>query len=406
MKIGYILNTYPAPSHSFIRREIRALERRGIAVQRFAMRPFDGDLPDPQDREEQAATDYVLARGLPALIRGIFLAGLQNPLGIYKALFLALKVSRGSEAGLFKHLIYFLEAAYVAVQVGAQRIDRLHAHFGTNAATVAMLVSEITGKPFSFTVHGPEEFDKPAALALKTKLEKADFTVAISSYGRSQLCRLVDYRIWPRIKVVHCGIEPQHYESARPLPVTRPITLVNIGRFVEQKGQLILVEAMAEVARRGVDVKLVLVGDGPLRRPMERAIAQSGLGHRIEITGWLDEAGVRRELENAHALVLPSFAEGLPMVVMEAMVSARPCIATWVAGTPELMQDGRTGWLVPAGDPMALAEAITELATCPEDKLKRMATTARARVLMRHNIDTEAAKLAALFTQRPRTQPV
>ena len=122
--------------------------------------------------------------------------------------------------------------------------------------------------------------------------------------------------------------------------------------------------------------------------------------------GWLDEAGVRRELENAHALVLPSFAEGLPMVVMEAMASARPCIATWVAGTTELMQDGRTGWLVPAGDAMALAEAITELATCPEDKLKRMATTARARVLMRHNIDSEAAKLAGLFSQRPRTQPL
>jgi len=406
VKIGYILNTYPSPSQSFIRREMRALERRGVAVQRFAMRPFEGDLPDPQDREEKAATDYVLAKGLGALIWSVFTMGLQNPVRIYKALFLALQASRGSEAGLFKHLIYFLEAAYVAGQVTAQGIDRLHAHFGTNAATVAMLVAEITGKPFSFTVHGPEEFDKPAALALKTKLEKADFTVAISSYGRSQLCRLVDYRVWPRIKVVHCGIEPQHYDSARPLPITRPITLVNIGRFVEQKGQLILVEAMAEVARRGVEVKLKLVGDGPLRRPLERAIAQSGLGHRIELTGWLDEAGVRRELENAHALVLPSFAEGLPMVVMEAMVSARPCIATWVAGTPELMQDGRTGWLVPAGDAMALAEAITELATCPEDKLKRMATTARARVLVRHNIDTEAAKLAALFTQRPRTQPV
>lgn len=406
MKIGYILNTYPSPSQSFIRREMRALERRGVAVQRFAMRPFEGDLPDPQDREEKAATDYVLAKGLGALIWSVFTMGLQNPVRIYKALFLALQASRGSEAGLFKHLIYFLEAAYVAGQVTAQGIDRLHAHFGTNAATVAMLVAEITGKPFSFTVHGPEEFDKPAALALKTKLEKADFTVAISSYGRSQLCRLVDYRVWPRIKVVHCGIEPQHYDSARPLPITRPITLVNIGRFVEQKGQLILVEAMAEVARRGVEVKLKLVGDGPLRRPLERAIAQSGLGHRIELTGWLDEAGVRRELENSHALVLPSFAEGLPMVVMEAMVSARPCIATWVAGTPELMQDGRTGWLVPAGDAMALAEAITELATCPEDKLKRMATTARARVLVRHNIDTEAAKLAALFTQRPRTQPV
>ncbi|MFN4098612.1 MAG: glycosyltransferase [Pararhodobacter sp.] len=406
MKIAYILNTYPAPSQSFIRREMRALERRGIAVQRFAMRAHDGELPDPADRDEKAATEYVLARGLGAMLWAMVIVGLRAPLRVGQALILTLKASRGSEAGLFKHLIYFLEAAYLARRLGDLRIDRMHAHFGTNSATVAMLAAEMTGKPFSFTVHGPEEFDKPAAIALPLKLQKCDFAVAISSFGRSQLCRLVDYRVWPRIKVVHCGIEPQNYESARPFPASRPISLVNIGRFAEQKGQLILIEAMAEVARRGVDVRLVLVGDGPMRKPLERAIAQSGLGHRVTLTGWLNEAGVRREIEAAHALVLPSFAEGLPMVVMEAMVSARPVIATWVAGVPELMQDGRTGWLVPAGDAMALAEAITDLVTSSDDKLRRMGTTARARVLMRHNIDTEAAKLAGHFTQRPRTQPL
>ena len=406
MKIGYILNTYPSPSQSFIRREMRALERRGVAIQRFAMRPFDGDLPDPADRDEKKSTEYVLARGLQAMLWALFVVGLQSPMRVYRALFLALKASRGSEAGLFKHLVYYLEAAYVTRRLTELGIDRMHAHFGTNSATVAMLAAEMSGKPFSFTVHGPEEFDKPAAIALPLKLQKADFIVAISSFGRSQLCRLVDYRIWPRIRVVHCGIEPQHYDAARPYPTTRPMKLVNIGRFVEQKGQLVLVEAMAEVARRGVDVKLSLVGDGPMRRPLERAIAQSGLGHRIEITGWLDEAGVRREIDGAHALVLSSFAEGLPMVVMEAMVTARPVIATWIAGVPELVQDGRTGWMVPAGDVGALVDAITELATASDDKLRRMGTTGRARVLMRHNIDVEAGKLAALFAQRPRTQPV
>ena len=406
MKIGYILNTYPSPSQSFIRREMRALERRGVAVQRFAMRPFEGDLPDPADREEKQATEYVLAQGFWAMLWALFVVGLQAPFRVWRALGLALKASRGSEAGLFKHLVYFLEAAYITRRLGELQIDRMHAHFGTNATSVAMIAAEMSGKPFSFTVHGPEEFDKPMAIALPLKLQKAEFTVAISSYGRSQLCRLVDFRLWSRIKVVHCGIEPQNYESACPFPTKRPMTLVNIGRFVEQKGQLILVEAMAEVTRRGVDVKLVLVGDGELRRPLERAIAQAGLGHRITITGWLDEAGVRREIETAHALVLPSFAEGLPMVVMEAMVSARPVIATWIAGVPELVQVGRTGWLVPAGDATALADAITELATSPDDKLRRMGTTARARVMVRHNIDTEVGKLAALFCQRPRTQPL
>lgn len=401
MKIGYILNTYPAPSHSFIRREIRALERRGLAVQRFAMRPFDGALPDPTDREEAAATDHVLSHGFAAMLWAVFLVGLRAPLRIYRALGLALIAARRSEAGLIKHLIYFFEAAYVARRVVALNIDRLHAHFGTNAATVAMLTSEMTGKPYSFTVHGPEEFDKPAAIALALKIRRADFVVAISSYGRSQLCRLVDYRHWARIKVVHCGVEPGHYDTARPLPTTRPVTLVNVGRFSEQKGQMLLIEAMAEVQRRGVEVRLELVGDGEMRRTIERAIAQAGLGHCVTLTGWLDEAGVRRAIDAAHGLVLPSFAEGLPMVVMEALVAARPVIATWVAGIPELMQDQRTGWLVPAGDAMALAEAITDLATSTDEKLRRMGTTGRARVLMRHNIDVEAGKLAALFTQRP-----
>ncbi len=406
MKIGYVLNTYPSPSQSFIRREMRALERRGLAVQRLAMRPFDGALPDPADREEAAVTEYVIARGVAAMIWAVFLVGLRAPVAIWRALFLAIKASRGSEAGVLRHLVYFLEAAYVARRVAELRIDRMHAHFGTNATTVAMLAAEMTGKPFSFTVHGPEEFDKPAAIALPLKIRRADFTVAISSYGRSQLCRLVDYRYWSRIRVVHCGIEPQNFDAPRPMPLTRPVTLVNIGRFAEQKGQLLLIEAMAQVARRGVEVRLVLVGDGPMRVPLERAIAHAGLGHRVELTGWLDEAGVRRAIEESHALVLPSFAEGLPMVVMEAMAAARPVIATWVAGVPELMQDGRTGWLVPAGDAQALAEAITELATTPDDKLRRMGTTGRGRVLMRHNIDVEAAKLAGMFAQRPRTQPV
>lgn len=405
MKIAYVLNTYPAPSHSFIRREIRALERRGEVVTRIAMRPFDGELVDQGDREEAELTNYVLARGFLAMLMAVFATGLRKPLGIWRALALTIRTARGSEAGYLKHLIYFLEAAVVARLVGENRADRMHAHFGTNSTTVAMLASAMSGVPYSFTVHGPEEFDKPGAISLGLKIERADFTVAISSFGRSQLCRQVDYQHWPSIRVVHCGIEPQHYDTSRPMPTTHPFTMVNVGRFSEQKGQLILIEAMAEVARRGIDVRLVLVGDGELRRPIERVIKREGLGDRVTLTGWLDETGVRAQIESAHALVLPSFAEGLPMVVMEAMVSARPVIATWIAGIPELMQDGKTGWMVPAGDIGRMADAICELAVTNFDTLRRMGSVGRARVLMRHNIDTEAAKLAAHFAQRPRTHP-
>lgn len=405
MKIGYILNTYPAPSQSFIRREIRALERQGLTIHRLAMRPFDGPLADPGDRIESTRTEYVLAAGVWALLWAVFLAGLRRPLGVWAALALAIRIGRGSEAGLIRHLVYFLEAAQVARRATELRLDRLHAHFGTNSTAVAMLANVMGAPPYSFTVHGPEEFDKSTAIALGEKTARADFTVGISSFGRSQLCRRVPYTIWPHIHVVHCGIETEHYTQVLPLPDMRPLRLVAVGRFAEQKGQLLLIDAMAEVVRRGVDVRLVLVGDGELRGPVEHAIARHGLGRHVELTGWLAESAVRHEIDAAHALVLPSFAEGLPMVVMEAMAAGRPVIATWVAGIPELVKPGRNGWLVPAGSTDALVDAITEAAMAGPEVLAKMGKTARACALTRHDIDTEAAKLAALFAQRPRSQP-
>ncbi len=405
MKIGYILNTYPSPSHSFIRREIAALERRGISIHRMAMRPHDGPLPEAADRAEQARTDYVLEKGGLALVVALIAMFLRSPIRIASALGLALRIGRRSEAGLMRHLVYLLEAAWVARRASEMGLDRLHAHFGTNSAAVAMLAQAMGGPPYSFTVHGPEEFDKPAAISLGIKAERADFVVAISAFGRSQLCRWVPHRAWAHMQVVRCGIEPDAFADPTPLPASRPLVLVSVGRFVEQKAQLMLIDAFAEVIKLGVDARLVLIGDGPMRDAIERAVARHGLGRQVRLAGWLDEQGVRNELDRAHALVLPSFAEGLPVVLMEAMAAARPVIATWIAGIPELVRPGRAGWLVPAGDVEALVEAITDLSMTGQDKLVRMGRTARACALTAHDIDGQAGTLAALFAQRPRTQP-
>lgn len=405
MQIAYVLNTYPAPSHSFIRREIRALERRGLTVHRIAMRPHDGALVDPGDREEAAKTHYVLKASVLALLGTLWRTLLLRPVGMLRALRQAVRLGRRSEAGLAKHLIYWIEAAHVARRARALGAERLHAHFGTNAATVAMLAQPMGGPPYSFTVHGPEEFDKPGLIGLADKIAAADFTVAVSSYGRSQLARLVHPQLWRSLQVVHCGIEPEKFADPTPVPDGRPLRLVCVGRLAEQKGHLTLIEAMAQVARRDVPVELILVGDGPLRPLIERAIRRAELDASVFLTGWLDEAGVAAELAQAHGLVMPSFAEGLPVALMEAMVAMRPPIATWVAGIPELVQPGRNGWLVPPGDAEALAEAIVAMAMTPDEDLRRMGRSARARALTRHSIDTEAAKLATLFAQRPRTQP-
>lgn len=398
MTIAYVLNTYPQPSHSFIRRELTALEGAGTPVTRVAMRRPTMPLADPLDKAEEARTHYVLERGGLQLLTALLGAMLRAPFGFTRALALAFRMGRAAGGGRLRHLIYLAEAAYTARHCRAAGVQHIHAHFGTNAAAVALLVQALGGPGYSFTVHGPEEFDAPAALSLGDKIARSDFTVAISSYGRSQLCRWVGDTHWPRIRQVHCGIDPATFDDVTPVK-DGPLRLVSIGRFSEQKGQLVLIAAMAELVRRHPDARLHLVGDGEMRPQIEAAIAAHDLGSTVVLTGWLPEAGIRAELDAAHALIMPSFAEGLPMVIIEAMAMGRPVIATYVAGIPELVVPGKTGWLVPAGDSAALAAAADRLAEAGADQLTLMGQAGRARALERHDIHCEAAKLAAFFQQ-------
>jgi glycosyltransferase involved in cell wall biosynthesis len=144
---------------------------------------------------------------------------------------------------------------------------------------------------------------------------------------------------------------------------------------------------------------LVLAGDGEMRPDIEALIERLGLQPRVRITGWIGSGQVRDEIGAARALVLPSFAEGLPVVIMEAMALRRPVITTFVAGVPELVQAGANGWLVPAGDVEALTDAMAACLATDQETLARMGEAARARVLVRHDVDREAAKLAVLFGQ-------
>lgn len=393
MHIAYILNSYPQPSHSFIRREIRAIEAQGHTVTRLAMRPGDAPLVDVQDLEEAAATQYVLRAGALALLMATAKSALKAPARFFTALRLAIACGRRSEAGVLKHLIYLVEAAYVAQFCTGAGATHAHAHFGTNAAAVAMLSAALDGPEYSFTVHGPEEYDAPRALSLGEKVARSKFTVAITSYGRSQLSRWAGPAHWDKIKVVHCGIDPTRFPAPAPLP-DGPPRFVAIGRFVEQKGQLLAIGAMAELVQSEPDAHLTLIGDGEMRPQIEARIAALNLKGNITLTGWVDEARILSEFNGAHALLMPSFAEGLPMVIMEAMAAGRLVIATYIAGTPELVIPEQTGWMVPAGDATALASAMRALAQTKPTGRTQMAKAARARVLERHDANVEAAKLA------------
>lgn len=393
MKIAYLVNTYPRPSHTFIRREIQALERLGFEVHRFAMRSDRRNLKDAEDKAEDEITEHVLERNRLTLLLSALLWLLRHPLRSVTALDCTLRM--GARARLrLKHLFYFVEAVEITRRCAELGIRHLHAHFGTNSSTVACLAHILGGPRWSYTVHGPEEFDAPRALSLGEKSSRAAFSVAVSSYGRSQLCRWTPVEIWPRLKVIHCGIEPARFPAPAPLP--EKLRLVAIGRFSEQKGFPLLIQAVAQAARQHPGLRLTLVGDGELRGEIEAMIEELTLRRHVTLTGWLDETQIKTELNEAQALILPSFAEGLPMVVMEAMAAGRPVIATSIAGIPELVT-AETGWLVPAGDVQALADAIDTLAETPHARLLRMGQAARARVLIRHDVDREAAKLAQLI---------
>lgn len=396
MKIVCLVNTYPSPSHSFIGRELRALERRGVTVLRIAMRSDRGRLVDPADRAEDARTDHVLERGVRALLRASADAARAAPGAFARALALAWRCGARAEGGArLRHLVYLAEAAYVVRRCGAEGVSHVHAHFGTNAATVAMLAHALGGPGYSFTVHGPEEFDRPCALSLSDKIARARFTVAISAYGRSQLLRWAPAADWDRVHVVGCGIEPGSAVAPAPLP-DGPLHMVSIGRLAEQKGTLLALDALARARRTVPGLHLTLVGDGALRGAIEARIEALGLGAAVTMAGWLDQDGVARALARAHALLLPSFAEGLPVVLMEALAAGRPAISTFVAGIPELLTPD-CGWLVPAGDPEALAGAIISAARTPHETLAAMGVAGAARVRASHDIDAQAARLHALM---------
>jgi glycosyltransferase involved in cell wall biosynthesis len=263
---------------------------------------------------------------------------------------------------------------------------------------VAMLCREVGGPPYSFTAHGPEEFDRADALALGEKVKRAAFVVAVCNFGRSQLFRWSRLEDWKKVEVIRCGLGADLLK-APPSPAQVESRLVCVARFGEQKGHLLLLEASARLKKEGMDFQLILVGDGPMRQQLEARIHELGLDDRVRLTGWLSGKDVREAILASRALLLPSFAEGLPVVIMEALALGRPVVATYVAGVPELVEPG-CGWLVPAGSVDDLADAMRAVLRAQPGQLEQMGRVGARRVADKHDASREATKLAALFRQQ------
>lgn len=403
MTVAYLTNQYPHVSHSFIRREIAGLEALGMRVERFSIRSSSADLVDPADLAERAKTRVILDAGWFGLLVATIRALVAGPLGWLRAFGVSWKMERRSDRGVLRHLVYLAEACWLARELRGVNAIHLHAHFGTNPAAVALLSHILGGPKFSFTVHGPEEFDKPESLSLGLKINHAQAIIAVSHFGRSQLLRWSNPADWVKIHVVRCGVDAAFLKS-EPTAVPDVPRLVCIGRLSEQKGQLLLLEALRLIRKNGVQMQLVLAGDGPMRPAVEAYIQNHGLDDCVRITGWISNDEVRNELLAARALVLPSFAEGLPVVIMEALALGRPVISTYVAGIPELVRDGDSGWLVPAGSVHDLCTAIATALATPAESLNVMGRAGAARVAELHDAQANAKELAEIIGA-PKNRP-
>ena len=397
MIIAYLVNQYPKVSHSFIRREIAGVEAHGLTVKRYSVRSRASELVDPEDLAELKKTHILLEEGVLPLLLGCVLVAVTRLPRWLKASGLTLKLSqRHSERGLIPHLAYLVEACRLLQLCQKEGVDHIHAHFGTNSTTVAMLCHLLGGPTYSFTVHGPEEFDHPYELGLTEKIHHAAFVVAISSFGRSQLYRWCEYADWPKIQVVHCGLDSR-FSVGEPVAIPDVPNFVCVGRLCEQKGQSLLIEAMRQLVEDGYHPHLTLVGDGEMRPDIEALIQHYDLSSYVTITGWATTEQVRDYLLESRAMVLPSFAEGLPVVIMEALALGRPVISTYVAGIPELIETGMNGWLVVAGSVKDLVIAMKAAMDTPPEQLEMMGKASMVRVHQNHTAKTEAGKLVSLF---------
>ncbi len=395
MKIAYLTGEYPRATDTFIQREIAGLRKLGLEVFTSSIRRTGSEhLVGDEQRLEQAATFHVLetARNPLKLLKAHLRQLRDSPAHYVRALRLAISTAPAGLKGLLFNLFYFGEAGLFAEKMREWDVDHLHNHIATSSCTVAMLASELTGTPYSFTLHGPDIFFEPKRWRLDEKIAKARFVSCISHFCRSQAMMFSDPSHWQKLHIVHCGVEPERYASMTKAPGQR--SLLFVGRLAAVKGLPVLLDAMRSLSDTGVTLQVI--GDGPDRKALEALSQEYDLTDRVTFLGYRSQSEVSELLANADALVLPSFAEGVPVVLMEAMAAARPVIATQVAGVSELVETGISGLLCPPGDAQAMASAIRHVV---EDTkaAERMGEAGRAAVISEFNADIEAARLVTLL---------
>lgn len=394
--LAYLTGEYPKVSHTFILREVAALREQGWPVEACTIRRPDPKTIVGADQQAEAARTFgvIEAAKSPArLTRALIWALRRDPRAVARAARLAWAIRPpGIKAALWQGF-YLLEAIVLAHHLAGRGVVHLHNHFADSSGTVAMLAAEIGGIGFSMTMHGPALFYEPHRWRLDAKTARARFVACISHFCRGQAMHFSDPAHWDKLKIVHCGVVPDSYGRAPDAP--RGKRLIFVGRLAAVKGVPVLIEAFERLAARHPEARLEIVGDGPERARAEARVAERGLGHAVSFLGYQSAEAVSGLLARADCLVLPSFAEGVPVVLMEAMASGLPVVASRVAGVQELVEDGVSGFTVPAGDVETLVARLDQLLSDP-DLCERMGAAGRAKVRAEFDQGAEAVWLGQI----------
>jgi len=399
-RTAYLVSKYPDVSHTFILREVVALRDRGIAIDVASINscPPVAKLTQ-QERDEAGRTFYVKQQGIPGVLRAAFSQLLHRPAGVFKGFACALKLGALEPRHTLRCLAYFAEALILAQWMHERDLHHLHVHFATPAATVALILSTVAPVSTSITVHGPDEFYDVSAYSLRQKVEAARFVLAISFFAQSQLMKLVPGGFWHKFEISRLGVDTSVFQPLAHEDQTKPFTILCVGRLVSTKGQRILIEAVSRLAHEGRNLHLVLVGDGPDRTDLERLVAVKGLAATVELTGSINQDHIQQYYRDADVFALASFAEGIPVVLMEAMAMQIPCVSTRINGIPELIDDGINGLLVAPSDVDGLAAALARLMDSPDLRAK-LGVAARERVHEQYELAKSADHLAEIFRRR------
>jgi glycosyltransferase involved in cell wall biosynthesis len=396
-RLAYLLSQYPAISHTFFLKEVLALKQLDFQIETCSI-----NLPDraphlltKAEADEALLTYYVKSGSYWGVARTLLAVLLVHPRVCLRGILAAIRLGTWDVYRHSYRILYLVEALLLGAWMKRRKLDHLHIHFGGPVATVGFLASHAWGNSYSLTIHGPEEFYDVELFHLAEKFRDAKFIFCISSFCRSQVMKYCAQLQWENLHIVPLGVDLDHFLPT-PHPAGPIVQIMCVGRLVAAKGQFILLMALKRLLRKHAAIHLTFIGDGADRLLLENFVAQHGLSSFVTFLGSLNHDQTRARLAGCDIFVLASFAEGVPVALMEAMAMEIPCVSTQIAGIPELIENGVEGLLVPASSDEALAGAIEKLLDSPQLR-EALGKAARIKVTNCYNLGKNTAKLAATF---------